>query len=86
MAVVDPMTLSDRLQIISDSKKAIKSAIEAKGVTDVGDKIADYAGKIESIESGGLAVDDDSILAIVASNATSFDFYVSSDNSTFTKN
>ena len=85
MAVVDPMTLSDRLQIISDSKKAIKSAIEAKGVTDVGDKIADYAGKIESIESGGLAVDDDSILAIVASNATSFDFYVSSDNSTFTK-
>ena len=49
-----PLTLSDRLQIISDSKKAIKAAIEAKGVTDVGDKIADYAGKIESIESGGL--------------------------------
>lgn len=48
-----PLTLSDRLQIISDSKKAIKAAIEAKGVTDVGDKIADYAGKIESIESGG---------------------------------
>lgn len=51
---LNPLTLSDRLHIISDAKKAIKAAIEAKGVTDVGDKIADYAGKIESIESGGL--------------------------------
>lgn len=80
-----PLTLSDRLQIISDSKKAIKAAIEAKGVTDVGDKIADYAGKIESIESGGIDVDDNSLLAIVTTNASSFDFYVSTDNSTFTK-
>lgn len=80
-----PLTLSDRLQIISDSKKAIKAAIEAKGVTDVGDKIADYAGKIESIESGGISVDDNSLLAIVTTVASSFDFYVSTDNSTFTK-
>ena len=53
VTLIKVLTLSDRLQIISDSKKAIKAAIEAKGVTDVGDKIADYAGKIESIESGG---------------------------------
>lgn len=51
-------TIAENLQTILDSKAAIKAAIESKGVTDVGNKIADYAGKIESIESGGVTVGD----------------------------
>lgn len=47
------MAISDKLQSILDSKAAIKSAIEAKGVADVGDVLANYADKIASIETGG---------------------------------
>ncbi len=46
-------TTADKLQGILDSKAAIKSAIEAKGVT-VGDAPLDeYAGKIADIQQGG---------------------------------
>lgn len=47
------MAISDKLQSILDSKTAIKAAIEAKGVADVGDVLSAYAGKIASIPSGG---------------------------------
>ena len=39
-------TTAQKLQAIQSSKAAIKSAIEAKGVSDVGDVLADYATKI----------------------------------------
>jgi hypothetical protein len=39
-------TTAQKLQAIQNSKAAIKSAIEAKGVSDVGDVLADYATKI----------------------------------------
>ena len=47
------MAVSDKLQSILDSKAAIKAAIEAKGVTDVGDVLSTYADKIASIQTGG---------------------------------
>lgn len=47
------MSTANKLQAILNSKAAIKAAIEAKGVTDVGDVLSTYADKIESITSGG---------------------------------
>lgn len=46
-------TTAQKLQAIANSKSAIKAAIEAKGVSDVGDVLSDYATKIASIPSGG---------------------------------
>lgn len=46
-------TTAQKLQAIQSSKAAIKSAIEAKGVSDVGDVLADYATKIGQISGGG---------------------------------
>ena len=46
------MAIADKLQSILDSKAAIKSAIESKGVVDVGDVLADYPDKIANIPSG----------------------------------
>ena len=45
-------TTADKLNKILNSKAAIKAAIEAKGVTDVGDVLADYPAKIASIQAG----------------------------------
>ena len=47
------MAIADKLQSILDSKSAIKAAIEAKGVGNVGDILAEYPDKIASIQSGG---------------------------------
>lgn len=47
------MAIADKLQSILDSKAAIKSAIEAKGVENVGDILADYPDKIAEIKTGG---------------------------------
>ena len=47
------MTIADKLKKILDSKAAIKAAIEAKGVKDVGDVLETYPDKIASISSGG---------------------------------
>lgn len=47
------MAIADKLQSILDSKSAIKSAIEAKGVENVGDILADYPNKIAEIKTGG---------------------------------
>lgn len=46
-------TTTDKLNKILESKAAIKAAIEAKGVSDVGDVLATYPDKIASIKSGG---------------------------------
>lgn len=50
-------TTAQKLQAIQNSKAAIKSAIEAKGVSDVGDVLADYATKIGQISGGGSSGD-----------------------------
>ena len=46
-------TTAQKLQAVVNSKAAIKAAIEAKGVADVGDVLSTYAEKIVSISSGG---------------------------------
>lgn len=46
-------TTADKLNKILESKAAIKAAIEAKGVSDVGDILAEYPDKIASISGGG---------------------------------
>ena len=45
-------TTAQKLQAIQNSKAAIKSAIEAKGVSDVGYVLSDYATKIGQISGG----------------------------------
>lgn len=45
-------TTAQKLQAIANSKAAIKAAIEAKGVSDVGNKLSDYATKISGIYTG----------------------------------
>lgn len=45
-------TTADKLNKLIESKAAIKAAIKAKGVADVGDVLADYPDKIASIPSG----------------------------------
>lgn len=44
-------TTADKLNKLIATKAAIKAAIEAKGVQDVGDRFADYAKKIGQIPS-----------------------------------
>ena len=46
-------TTAEKLNKILDSKAKIKAAIEAKGVSNVGDVLANYHDKIASIQSGG---------------------------------
>lgn len=46
-------TTAQKLQAIANSKAAIKAAIEAKGVSGVGNVLSDYATKISEIPSGG---------------------------------
>lgn len=46
------MAIADKLQSILDSKAAIKSAIESKGVSDVGDVLSSYPEKIKEIQAG----------------------------------
>ena len=50
-------TTAQKLQAIANSKAAIKAAIEAKGVSDVGNKLSDYATKIGQISGGGSSGD-----------------------------
>ena len=50
-------TTAEKLQAIANSKAAIKAAIEAKGVSNVGNKLSDYAGKIGQISGGGSSGD-----------------------------
>lgn len=48
-------TTADKLSAIIASKAAIKSAIEAKGVSDVGDVLSAYPSKIAEIPTGASA-------------------------------
>lgn len=50
-------TTAQKLQALANSKAAIKAAIEAKGVSDVGNVFSTYATKISQIPSGGSSGD-----------------------------
>ena len=47
------VTIAENLTLLKSTKAGIKAAIEAKGVSNVGDKFSDYPAKIASIPSGG---------------------------------
>lgn len=64
------MAIADKLQSILDSKAAIKSAIESKGVVDVGDVLADYPDKIANIPSGASDYELESQSLFLAVNTT----------------
>ena len=64
------MAIADKLQSILDSKAAIKSAIESKGVVDVGDVLADYPNKIANIPSGASDYELESLSLFLAVNTT----------------
>lgn len=68
-------TTADKLNKILESKAAIKAAIEAKGVSDVGDVLAEYPDKIASI-SGGSG-------KLVVPNGLKFGYSTSFDASQF---
>lgn len=51
-------TTADKLNKILESKAAIKAAIEAKGVENVGEVLSDYPEKIASIETGASSYND----------------------------
>ena len=46
-------TIQENLTLLKSTKAGIKAAIEAKGVSNVGDKFSDYPAKIASIPTGG---------------------------------
>lgn len=62
--------IQDKLNKAIESKAAIKSAIEAKGVTNVGDVLADYPSKIASIQSGASDYELESKMLILPVNTT----------------
>lgn len=64
------MAIADKLQSILDSKSAIKSAIESKGVLDVGDVLADYPDKIANIPSGASDYELESLSLFLKVNTT----------------
>ena len=45
-------TIAENLTLLKSTKSGIKAAIEAKGVSNVGDKFSDYPAKIASIPTG----------------------------------
>lgn len=64
------MSTANKLQAILNSKAAIKSAIEAKGVADVGDVLSTYADKISSIKSGASDYELESKMLVLPVNST----------------
>lgn len=63
-------TLQDKINKAIESKAAIKAAIEAKGVSNVGDVLADYPSKIASIQSGASDYELESKMLILPVNTT----------------
>ena len=63
-------TIQDKLNKAIESKAAIKAAIEAKGVTDVGNVLADYPSKIASIQSGASDYELESKMLILPVEST----------------
>ena len=49
-------TIAENLTLLKSTKAGIKAAIEAKGVSNVGDKFSDYPAKIASIPTGFLGL------------------------------
>lgn len=49
-------TIAENLTTLKSTKASIKAAIEAKGVSNVGDKFSDYPSKIASIPTGSSAL------------------------------
>lgn len=64
------MSTANKLQAIFNSKAAIKAAIEAKGVADVGDVLSVYADKIASIQSGASGYELESKMLVLPVNST----------------
>lgn len=64
------MAIADKLQSILDSKASIKAAIEAKGVSDVGDILSDYPSKIASIPTGDEYVLEAKMLVLPVNTTT----------------
>lgn len=48
-------TIAENLTLLKSTKAGIKAAIEAKGVSNVGDKFSDYPAKIASIPTVGVS-------------------------------
>ena len=61
---------ADKLKKILDSKAAIKSAIESKGVSDVGDVLSSYPEKIKEIQAGVTDYELESQSLFLAVNTT----------------
>ena len=75
-------TVLEKIQTIANAKTNIKTAIEAKGVTDIGDKIADYAELINGLGTGGgISVDSEHFLVVIVgyTNIGSYDLSYSTD-------
>lgn len=64
------MSTVNKLQAILNSKAAIKAAIEAKGVADVGDVLSTYSDKIASIQSGASDYELESKMLVLPVNST----------------
>lgn len=64
------MSTANKLQTILNSKAAIKAAIEAKGVTDVGDVLSAYPDKITSIRSGASDYELEGKMLVLPVNST----------------
>lgn len=51
-------TIAENLTLLKSTKAGIKAAIEAKGVSNVGDKFSDYPAKIASIPTGSGSINN----------------------------
>ena len=51
-------TIAENLTLVKSTKAGIKAAIEAKGVSNVGDKFSDYPAKIASIPTGSSSINN----------------------------
>ena len=51
-------TIAENLTLLKSTKAGIKAAIEAKGVSNVGDKFSDYPAKIASIPTGSSSINN----------------------------
>ena len=63
-------TIQDKINKALSSKSDIKAAIEAKGVSDVGDVLSTYADKISSIQSGASDYELESQMLILPVGST----------------
>lgn len=76
------MSTMDKINKIAESKAAIKAAIEAKGVSDVGNVLSEYPAKIASIQTGGTSPAIDILISdgVLIDTRTIIDETVFDDN------